>query len=82
MLINQASMTNPDNYPRGEWHSLPTNHTNYNEMVALIMVSHLKGHPWSFYVDGCLQCVSHLRCLSLCERVELTDMDVHAGQSL
>lgn len=55
LLINQASMTNPDNCPRGEWYILPTDHPNYNEMVALIMVSHMKGHPLSFYVDGCVQ---------------------------
>jgi hypothetical protein len=55
LLINQASMTNPDKCARGEWYILPTDHPNYNEMVALIMVSHMKGHPLSFYVEGCVQ---------------------------
>lgn len=55
LLIRQPSIINPDTCPRNDFYILPMDHRNYNEMVAMIMVSHLKGQPLSFGVEGCTE---------------------------
>lgn len=63
LLIKQPSIINPDACPRNDFYILPMDHRNYNEMVAMILVSHVKGLPLSFGVEGCTEgfpTVAHL----------------------
>lgn len=55
LLVNQATMINPDACQRSDWYILPTDHPYYKEMVALVMSAHLVGQPLTFGVEGCAQ---------------------------